>query len=201
MSKLLPFVAGITGTTIITGVGGYLLSTQVNKTIKESFKDSLIDLKDNANELLKKKLKKLQEGNSEPENHKLKEAKKKKDTGTDNGLDELKAGCQEIYDSKFVNRGSNIFKDFQSFCSWNIKDKFDSGKWAIDIGDTKWNEKHTKLKSPKSPLVSELKQISKETSQDGNKLKAWCQKTGDLIFEGEDNETYKNINEFCTKDG
>ncbi|OAL09825.1 hypothetical protein A6V39_05200 [Candidatus Mycoplasma haematobovis] len=200
MSKLIPIVAGVTGTAIIGAGGGYLLSTQNTKTIKDSFKPALIKLDNSEEELLKIKLTKLKTGTIFSGNKKLKEAQDKEKTTTNSGLADLKKACQEIYDSGFTNKNSDTFKDFQAYCAKTNKDKVAKGKWAIDDSTAQWKTKHEKLKNPKSSLIAELNQIANTKSTNGEELKTWCKNNGELVFEGDEDKTFKNIEEFCTKD-
>ncbi|OAL09820.1 hypothetical protein A6V39_05175 [Candidatus Mycoplasma haematobovis] len=195
MSKLLPVVAiGAGGTAVISGVGGYLLSTQNTKTIKESFKDALIDLTSKEDTLLKEKLKKLKSGKVNSNNTKLSDAKSKITDGTDGGLAELKQACQEIYDSGFTNKESKIFLDFQAYCARTNKDKITNGRW-FDTG-ANWKTRYGKLNGSLAPKLAEIKSKNSST---GDELKDWCNEVADLVFEGDTDLNYINAQTYCGK--
>ncbi|OAL09827.1 hypothetical protein A6V39_05210 [Candidatus Mycoplasma haematobovis] len=210
MSKLIPIVAGVTGTAAVATGGSYWLLTQntkeetkieINKVfVRNKFQHALIDLTGAGDTLLKEKLKKLKGASVNPNNDKLQVAKTKGGGETD-GLAELKDGCRIIYNSEFSDESSNVFGDFKDYCSKNIKDQITATKWAVGDTGFQWKTKHDALKQPKTgiTLVAELSTIASEESTDGGKLKAWCTGIENSVFKGPEDDTYKNANEFCTK--
>ncbi|OAL09813.1 hypothetical protein A6V39_05140 [Candidatus Mycoplasma haematobovis] len=194
MSKFLPIVAGATGTAIIAGGGGYLLSTQ-NTKIRDTFKEALINL-DTETDLVNEKLEKLKENSSDPKHPKLKEAKTKESSKKGDGLKDFKSACQEIYDSSFTNKNSDTFKDFQSFCARTIKDRITKTGWATN--NAKWKDRFNKLKvDATKPSSDSLKQIATKDSATGDELKNWCETKANEVFEGEKNLEFKDASASC----
>ncbi|OAL09907.1 hypothetical protein A6V39_03280 [Candidatus Mycoplasma haematobovis] len=198
MSKLVPIVAGVTGTTIIGVGGGYLLSTQNTKSFKIEFKHAILDFtKDTA--LITEKLTKLKSSNSVPKHSKLISAKNKEVKGTNQGLNDFKEGCKEIYNSAFDKKDSDLFRDFQSYCSKNIKDVITTENWFASGAD--WSARFNKLKVENTkPSSVSLTTIANGAGNDGNKLKEWCENIANSIYEGEDNLEFKDAKASCGKD-
>ncbi|OAL09822.1 hypothetical protein A6V39_05185 [Candidatus Mycoplasma haematobovis] len=165
--------------------------------IRNTFGEAIINFS-TENTLVSEKLKKLKEDSSDPKHTKLKEAKRKEIAKPNDGLEDFRNACQEIYYSGFTNKSSDTFKDFQSFCARTIKDKITKESWATDRAN--WKGRFDKLnKKEINPSSQELQQIASKTSQNGNELRDWCTKVADLVFEGSENASFRDAQASCGK--
>ncbi|OAL09823.1 hypothetical protein A6V39_05190 [Candidatus Mycoplasma haematobovis] len=198
MSKLLPTIAvGVGGTAVIGGVGGYLLSTQNTKTIKETFNEAIINF-ETEDKLVKEKLKKLKDATDLSEKSIFKVAQVAEKKTTDSGLAEFKKACTKIYDSNFTKKDSETFNNFKDYCARTIKDKVTTEKWAST--DANWENRLTKLKNNNPrPLSETLTKLPKKSNVDKEALQRWCTNAESLVFEGESNLDFKDAQAYCGK--
>ncbi|OAL09902.1 hypothetical protein A6V39_03255 [Candidatus Mycoplasma haematobovis] len=197
MSKLVPVIAGITGTTIIGTGGTYLLLTQNTTTIKGKFEKALIDFTKDTT-LITAKLNKLKDGTVNSDIQKLKNAQTKAKTDVNSAKEDFQKACEEIYKSTFDKKESPLFKDFKEYCSWNVKDKVGDTSWAD--GSATWNTRFNKLnQNGTKPLSSSLKKVAKGSNTNGTELQKWCNDIAVEVFGGDDDLEFKDAKEHCKR--
>ncbi|CBY92897.1 hypothetical protein HF1_08890 [Mycoplasma haemofelis str. Langford 1] len=157
-------------------------------------------------------------GNAQPTHEKLKEAKTKHTSHSDEAKTLHKEGCQAIYDSEW--EGSSYLNDFKSYCSKTVADAMkDVGTWIDQEGsvDGKWNTKLTNLskhdENQDGALNDTLKNLktsltptpSAGTSSnwDANKrttLNNWCKEVKVSVFMGDADTQFKHAKLYCVEE-
>ncbi|AEG73224.1 hypothetical protein MHF_0969 [Mycoplasma haemofelis Ohio2] len=155
-------------------------------------------------------------GNAQPTHEKLKEAKTKHTSHSNEAKTLHKEGCQAIYDSEW--EGSSYLNDFKSYCSKTITDAMkDIGTWIeqeSSKGD-KWDPKLTNLskhdenqngvlssalKGLKAKLTPSSGTSSNRDEEKRTSLNNWCKEAKVSVFLGEEDTQFKHAKLYCVEE-
>lgn len=124
----------------------------------------------------------------------LSEDLKKIQTGNQDGSD-IQAWCETNLKNKFTSEDSQLFKEIQRYCVYNIKEK-------IGTVITDWATESDKKFKEGEQLSDEMQKIkdalTKQSSPDKNALKNWCELIFKKPFKGETDQGYLDAKKYCT---
>ncbi|AEW45011.1 hypothetical protein MHC_00725 [Mycoplasma haemocanis str. Illinois] len=208
-AKIAIGLSGATGTAGL-GVGGLYLSSK--EDIFNKVKDDILGTDEEFNPSWKSQFEKLSSENGKiPED--LKELKSI--TGEKEQIKAIKGWClksyKSVYKSYFSEEKIDLLKTVRKYCIQSIQEKITDVKLIDKQSSNKesdFKSKYESLNSHKDTdeiLDGTLKSLKEGYSKDNNKskwteLEAWCKSIYSKPFKGSNDNTFKLIKKYCSKD-